>query len=281
MGMARTALIGGNNEEALGYFNRVLEADPYRSEAWVGKGKAAGWQSTLANFRLAEALIAFNHAVAAASDDEVSVVVGEVVEEANRLVATLYGMARNHLVEYVALDNTWPVYLDQVSQMLEALETTRQWDAENRTTLDNIVHLCKDNIEGYSYRDPYNNNIPLAHGITPAYEQLLKERMDQAVAAIRALDPGYAPPVIEKKKADSCFVVTATMGDFDHPHVTVLRQFRDVWILKQIWGRAFVRVYYRIGPVVAEVIRRHGLLRQLSLLLIVRPAADFARRRLR
>lgn len=39
MGMARTALIGGNNVEALSYFNRVLEVEPGRSEAWIGKGR--------------------------------------------------------------------------------------------------------------------------------------------------------------------------------------------------------------------------------------------------
>jgi len=280
MGMARTALIGGNNVEALSYYNRVLEIEPERSEAWIGKGKAAGWQSTLANFRFGESLIAFNHAIATASDDEKPMVVAEVVEEINRLVATLYGMARNHMVEYVALDGTWPSYLDQVSGMLEALEAARQWSPDTRITLDNVVHLCKDNIEGFSYRDPYNSNIPGLHGITPAYEQLLKARMEQAINALRALDPTYAAPVIEKKTADACFVVTATLGDFNHPDVTLLRRFRDVWLGTRPWGRVATRVYYRIGPVIADFIRDRPVLRRWSRRLIVQPAAAFARRRL-
>jgi hypothetical protein len=234
----------------------------------------------LAHFRFGEALIAFNHAIATAPDEVKSAVVAEVVEEANRLVATLYGMARNHMVEFVALDGAWPTYLGQVSEMLEALETTRQWSPDNRVTLDNIVHLCKDNIEGFSYRDPYNNNVPVLNGITPAYEQLLKTRMDKAVNAIRALDPSYAAPVIEKKTADACFVVTATLGDFDHPDVTLLRRFRDAWLARRPWGRSAVRVYYRVGPVLADLIRDRPALRHCSRLLVVRPAAAFARRRL-
>lgn len=280
LGMARTALIGGNNEEALVYFNRVLEVEPERSDAWVGKGKAAGWQSTLAHFRLGEALVAFGHAIATAPDGQTAPVTEEVVEESNRIIAALYSLARNHLVEYAALDNTWPTYLGQVSQMLEALETTRKWAPETRTTLDNIVHLCKDNIEGYSFRDPYNSNMPAAHGITPSYEQLLKNQMDQAVSAIREMDPSYAAPAIDKKKADACFVVTATMGDFNDPHVTLLRGFRDAWLLKRSWGRAAVKGYYKIGPLLADVIRDRPALRRLSLIFVVRPAAAFARRRL-
>lgn len=278
MGMARTALIGGNNEEALGYFNRVLESDPHVAEAWVGKGKAAGWQSTLARFRLDEAAIAFSHAIAAASPDEKSAITAEVIEESNRLVTALYGLGRNHLVEYVALNDTWASYLGQVSLMLDMLEKVRSWDPRSRTTLENIIHLCKDNIEGFSYRDPYNNNLPGLHGITPAYEQLLKGRMDQAVAALREIDPSYAAPAIDKKQADSCFVVTATMGDPYDPAVVLLRNFRDRWISKQWWGPLFIRSYYKIGPHVADVIRPRPLLRRVSLTCIVRPAVSFARR---
>jgi len=278
--MARTALIGGNNAEALAYYNRVLEVDPEWSEAWLGKGKAAEWQSTLANFRFGEMLIAFNHAIAAASDGEKPMVIAEAVEEVNRLVSTLYGMARDHMAEYVALDSSWPTYLVQVSEMLEILESARQWSPDSRVTLDNIVHLCKDNIEGFSYRDPYNNNAPGLHGITPAYEQLLKTRMDQAIAGLRAIDPSYSAPLIQKKTADACFVVTATLGDFDHPDVTLLRRFRDVWLSERSWGRLAVRAYYRVGPLLADAIRDRPILRRWSRRLLVLPAAAFARKRL-
>ena len=54
LGMAKTAAMGGNNQEALSYFNRVLEIDPTVSEAWMGKGAAAAWQSNLVNIRLPE-----------------------------------------------------------------------------------------------------------------------------------------------------------------------------------------------------------------------------------
>ena len=45
LGLARTADVAGNDAEAETYYNRVLELDPTISEAWIGKGKSAGWQS--------------------------------------------------------------------------------------------------------------------------------------------------------------------------------------------------------------------------------------------
>ena len=92
------------------------------------------------------------------------------------------------------------------------------------------------------------------------------------------IDPSYAPPAIEKKKADACFVVTATIGDADHPTVALLRRFRDEWVLERFWGTAFVAWYYRHGPRAAEFIARQPLRRRLSLQIIVRPAAWVARR---
>jgi len=47
---------------------------------------------------------------------------------------------------------------------------------------------------------------------------------------------------------DYCFIATAVYGDRDHPFVQVLRTFRDVALLTNPPGRAFVRWYYRNGP---------------------------------
>lgn len=279
LGMAKTAAVGGNNEEAITYFNRVLEIDPTVSEAWMGKGTAAAWQSTLVNIRLPEALIAFNHAIANTEDDRKMAAKKEAVDNVNRIVMAIYSLARDHMIKFVSLDGIWSVYLNQVAQLIDALEETRSWLPHYRATLDNIIHLCKDNIEGYSYRDEFNNNMPAAHSITPDYEKFLRERIDQAAQAIKEIDPNYTPPSVEKKTADACFVVTATMGDFNHPDVVYLRHFRDEWIRKQYGGEVFVNAYYSVGPIFAMMIARSDKLRFLSFRYIVKPAVRFARSR--
>lgn len=277
MGLARTALLAGNNEEALGYFNRVLEIDPTMSEAWMGKGKAAAWQSTILNIRLNEAVIAFNHAIATADESGKAGVTDKAIQEINGLVATLYGMSRRHLEEFVALPNSWVDYLGQISQLLAALDAVRQWNPLDRTTLENIIHLCKDNIEGVSYNDPFDYNASKAWHLSPEYEHLVKERLDSAVRDLRNLDANYAPPTIEKKQAADCFVVTATMGDQNDPTVQILRRFRDDWLIHKKWGKAAAERYYKIGPSIARVIAPSQTLRALSFLFVVKPASWVAR----
>lgn len=280
LGMARTAEAAGNNQEALDYYNRVLEIEPALSEAWLGKGKAAGWQSTLANIRTREMLVAFRNAIGSASEHEKPAVTAEAVSETNRFATTLYSMARNHLTEYIALDGQWADYLSKMGLLLEALEEVRTWDPLNVVTLENIVHICKDNVEGVSYRDPYNNNAPALHSLAPGYEAELRMKMDEAVAELQRLDPNYSPPAIEKKTAEACFVATAAMGNYDDPAVLILRQYRDEVLASTASGQKFVRNYYRYGRSAARLIADNDLMKSVVRAALIKPAVHLARRRL-
>lgn len=277
LGLARTALAAQNLEEALVYFNRVLESDPNNSEAWMGKGKASGWQSSLANMRVPEMLVAFNHSIANAPEAEKLGIIQEAVTEVNRLIATLYGIARNHMQEYVSLNTSWPQYLVQISSLLSYLDEVSIWMPNDRVTLENIVELCKSCIEGVSYRDQFDQNLPKAWTITPEYEALMRSRLQQASSRLQKIDPNYVQPAIEKKQAENCFVVTATMGDIHHPTVTLMRCFRDQWLCQRRWGSSFVAWYYRNGPIAAAIIKKNTILRSAAFVFVVTPAACLAR----
>ena len=58
-----------------------------------------------------------------------------------------------------------------------------------------------------------------------------------------------------------CFIATAAYGSYFEKHVQILRNFRDVYLLTNDWGRAFVGFYYRHSPVIANFIARHDGLR--------------------
>jgi hypothetical protein len=61
-----------------------------------------------------------------------------------------------------------------------------------------------------------------------------------------------------------CFIATAAYGSPGHPHVRVLRAFRDRYLMRSRLGRSFVDLYYRLSPPVARFIGKHAALRAAS-----------------
>jgi hypothetical protein len=69
-----------------------------------------------------------------------------------------------------------------------------------------------------------------------------------------------------------CFIATAAYGSKMEPHVKLLRDFRDQFLLDNALGKYFVRNYYRYSLPIADFIAKHGSIRaivRLSLLPLV------------
>ena len=72
--------------------------------------------------------------------------------------------------------------------------------------------------------------------------------------------------------SSGCFIATAAYGSFMEPHVKLLRKFRDRFLLENSIGKAFVNLYYKYSPPMADFISNHAISKELvriSLLPIV------------
>lgn len=65
------------------------------------------------------------------------------------------------------------------------------------------------------------------------------------------------PSRTNSQKSEGCYIATMAYGDYDHPSVMILRQFRDERLLTNYVGRVFVSFYYWVSPKMVKVLTGH------------------------
>ncbi len=203
--LARNAFSSGNNQEAYNYYTKILEVDSRRVEAWCGKAMSAGWMSTLRDFRLPEMVSGFTQAISVAPDSDKPLIQKQAANAINEITMACYKLAREHLAQFIQVNTVWQDYLGQCSGMLTALEQAYIFSPSDKVILENIIFLCKDNIEGVAYTD-YQGISQLA-SLSPAYEAQLQQIMSKATWRLRKLDPTFQAPEIKKASAGCATLV--------------------------------------------------------------------------
>lgn len=68
----------------------------------------------------------------------------------------------------------------------------------------------------------------------------------------------------QQEKQGFCFVATACFGDYDHPTVQLLREFRDNELTAAPFGEKAIELYYRFGPALAWFVHRFPILKRAA-----------------
>lgn len=55
-----------------------------------------------------------------------------------------------------------------------------------------------------------------------------------------------------EEKAKACYIATMVYGDYNHPQVMILRNFRDNTLGRYRYGRLFIQYYYKYSPMLVE-----------------------------
>lgn len=195
MELAKAAADANNPKEAYRYYTKVLEHDPRSAIAWVGKGEAAGWMSTVQEIKTTEMVSAFNNAMNFASEEENPVLQKNCADAINRVTSACYAIAREHATKFfVRVPSVWPDYVKTCALLLSALEIGNLYDPDNQTTIENIIHISADNIKGIPF-DPGLFGITFGRvHVTKEYEAKLRSKIDEYAVKMYRLNPGYVKP---------------------------------------------------------------------------------------
>lgn len=177
LGMARTAVEAGNVDEAIAYFNRVLEADPTVSEAWLGKGRAVARLSSLKHVRIRETATAFGHAIGSTPEADRASVREIALAELVAFATRLYQMNRSHWAKYQQIDGTAEQGAATALAIADALEVGLRWAPHHRPALDIAITVCAN---------------ALTHDVDGGQAVLLRQKLEGFHSTVRAIDPEFA-----------------------------------------------------------------------------------------
>lgn len=110
----------------------------------------------------------------------------------------------------------------------------------NSTSSSRLVVDNKPSVENQTKTTVYS---PLNH--TPSYPSHLSEQTS------------FQSSASTTKKTEGCYIATMAYGDYDHPHVVVLRKYRDNVLLKTVFGQLFVKFYYWFSPKLVHILQGH------------------------
>jgi hypothetical protein len=72
---------------------------------------------------------------------------------------------------------------------------------------------------------------------------------------------GEGSDVWETVKKTPCFIATAAYGSSNHPHVCILREFKNHYLMTNGLGRKLVGMYYKLSPCAAKCVEKNKVLK--------------------
>jgi hypothetical protein len=283
MELAEIAYQGENYADSYEKYSEIVEEDINNKKAWIGKGLSAGRKSNPKDNTLKEAKICLKKAKEIGlSENEKKHVADEIIEIAEDFINKTNQSVVDVLVEKdkkpMATGELYAVR--RVGQVVDRMKAfNNHWEY-----FEKAIGFSKYSLEFNEGVKSYKgilNNIDLIlneskqhfhHEHNTELKNLRKETLD----SIKKYEPEFnaAPP---KSDSDGCFIATAAYGSYNSAIVFELREFRDLYLKRNLFGRKFIQFYYFTSPPIAKFIKDNSFLKvitrkviEITLLKIVR-----------
>jgi len=269
--LGMNAFTDGNYKVAEGYFFRVLEIKPNDYNAIFYLGLSAGYQSTLAKPRLTEAINGARRALHHFTNNDLQnkqQLIGCVfVSQLLLLEESFFSLAMKHYNEFKhlqsATDDLW-THLLYLNDGLVEMEELLPNDFSNRTVIETYISLYETHVscivEINKWRTYKNiNDCTVDYRINESTRNEMNLLYDKRVEFIKNYNSDYIPVAIHRtdkkndnKNKEGCYIATAIYGSYNAKEVMILRNFRDNELSKNIIGRLFIKIYYKVSPTLSK-----------------------------
>jgi hypothetical protein len=146
--------------------------------------------------------------------------------------------------------------MDQFKTLVNSKEIEfRMTGSKGNFIEEKINDLQFARIKGF-YNALFDENFELDFLIQAIKDQEIKDKNDEVEKEAKKAQK-------QKETSSNCFIVTATMGDLNHPIVKDFRTFRDNKLMTTQIGTYFVYFYYIIGPFFAKIIKKNTKIKLL------------------
>lgn len=154
--LAKNAEESDNYEEAIKYYNKVLEFNPKISEAWFGKGYCSGWSGNLRTIKVNEMVKNFKKAIEYTLTEEQDVVRKKIANSIDGCAFAVYNLSYNHTIEFASVEKTYQEHLNRSIDVLDALEYAHSLNPTSKQILNSLVKISENLLTPISYKD-YND----------------------------------------------------------------------------------------------------------------------------
>lgn len=99
------------------------------------------------------------------------------------------------------------------------------------------------------------SNMYMDYSLSNRYDQNKTILLSIAMSLTARFTSQPTPYSSSRSSSGGCYIATMVYGDYDHPQVMVLRDFRDTVLQHHVLGRAFIKFYYRYSPTWVEKLK--------------------------
>ncbi|HSS21680.1 MAG TPA: CFI-box-CTERM domain-containing protein [Pyrinomonadaceae bacterium] len=257
--LAESAKHAGNLQEAHDYFNRILEIDPQNHKGWYGKAITTGWLATPASLRVDEIFQGIDRALALAPQEKRPVLLKAAGSELNQLANSILERAQKEFKSLVTSE-TYEEFMVRAKAVIRIYQKASTLKPDDLEIFKNIIEAARRYMVRYSYSEGN-----LSTSLTNEEYAEAKHFIQDAEFHIQKFDPTFRAQIPEHS---NCYIATAVYGSYDCDEVLTLRAFRDHTLSNYAFGRLFIRIYYEVGPRVANRIASGSITNQAMRLLL-------------